>query len=66
MPERGVDDGAGALTAAREFAPDLVTMDIMMPHLDGSELAAKFKTDRLLKGVPVIFMTALVTEAEQR
>ena len=61
---RQENDALQALQAAREFHPDLIILDIMMPHLDGSELAAKFKLDRQLRDVPVIFLTALVTDSE--
>jgi DNA-binding response OmpR family regulator len=53
-----------AIETARAFGPDLVILDIMMPMLDGSELAARFKHDPLLCDVPVIFLTALVTDAD--
>jgi DNA-binding response OmpR family regulator len=56
------NDPRHAVTAARGFAPDLVLMDLMMPHVDGSEVAAGFKDDVLLRDLPVIFLTALVTE----
>jgi CheY-like chemotaxis protein len=52
------------VSAAREFDPDLVVLDIMMPELDGSEVAARFRLDPFLRDVPVIFMTALVMAQE--
>lgn len=51
-----------AVKTAREFGPDIVLLDVMMPHLDGSEVAAKFRADRLLRNVPVLFLTSLVSE----
>jgi CheY-like chemotaxis protein len=61
---RQENSAAHALQAAREYAPDLIILDIMMPHYDGSELAARFKADRLLADLPVIFLTALVIDAD--
>src|SRR5690349_14441920 len=58
------NDPTSALDAARRFGPDLVILDIMMPHIDGSELAARMKFDPMLADVPVIFMTALVTDED--
>ena len=58
------NDPVRALQAMRDYGPDLVILDIMMPHIDGSELAARMKFDPMLADVPVIFMTALVTDED--
>jgi two-component system alkaline phosphatase synthesis response regulator PhoP len=58
------NEGAGALMTARETSPDLILLDIMMPDVDGSELAAQMLEDPLLKDTPVIFLTALVSTEE--
>jgi len=49
-----------ALDAAREFRPDLVFLDVMMPEMDGGDVALQFKADHALRDVPVVFLTALV------
>ena len=43
---------------AREFAPDLLILDIMMPDLDGLKVCRMVRADRELASVPVIFLTA--------
>jgi CheY-like chemotaxis protein len=53
-----------ATATARSFDPDLVVLDIMMPDLDGTEVAAHMKTDHVLRDVPVIFLTALVDDED--
>lgn len=53
-----------ALAAAEKFAPDLILLDVMMPGLDGGELAALFQASPKLKTVPIVFLTAAVTKAE--
>ena len=57
-------DGEEGLAKAIEFKPDLVVLDIMMPKMDGSEVAADFMNDREFKRTPLIFLTALVTNQE--
>jgi CheY-like chemotaxis protein len=53
-----------ALPAAREFRPDLVLLDIMMPEMDGGDVAAVLKADPDLKNVPIVFLTAAVKKDE--
>ena len=61
---REENDAGRARAAAREFDPDLVVLDIMMPEMDGSEVAAALKEDRVTRDVPVIFLTALVSQQD--
>src|SRR5205823_10102258 len=49
-------DGAGALKAAAEFQPDLVVLDVMLPDLDGFEVARRLRAEG--RAVPVLFLTA--------
>ncbi len=56
--------GARAIPAAREFKPDFILLDIVMPDLDGGEAAQQLKEDKELKGIPVGFLTALVNDNE--
>ena len=53
-----------ALETARRFRPDLIFLDVMMPGFDGGHLAAQIGSDRALRSVPVIFLTAIVSEKE--
>ncbi len=53
-----------ALTAAREFKPDVILLDIVMPGMDGGDLAASFSSDPELSKIPVIMVTALVAHGE--
>jgi CheY-like chemotaxis protein len=56
--------GARAIVTARDFQPDLILLDIVMPDVDGGELAHHIKADRLLQDIPIIFLTALVQGTE--
>ncbi len=53
-----------ALTAAREFKPDLILLDVIMPNMDGGDVARQIKRDRNLKNTPIIFLTASVSKRE--
>ena len=53
-----------ALGAAREFKPDLVLLDIIMPRLPGGNVAALIDADPELKGTPIVFLTAAVRKAQ--
>jgi CheY-like chemotaxis protein len=50
--------------AARMFRPDLILLDLHMPHLDGAEVATRIKGDRDLRDVQIVFYTALVDQSE--
>jgi len=56
--------GSRALATAREFRPDLIFLDIVMPDADGGTLAAEIKADPILQGTPIVFLTALVSRHE--
>jgi two-component system OmpR family response regulator len=58
------NDSRQALQTARDFMPDLILLDIMMPNFDGGDVAAQMRADAGLKAVPIVFLTALVTEKE--
>ena len=57
VPE-GVRDGREAVARAREFAPDLIIMDIQLPHVSGFELIQQLKADAALNAIPIMAVTA--------
>src|SRR6185369_3513358 len=52
---RTASGGSEALIAAEEFEPDLVVLDVMLPDLDGFQVARRLRASRQ---VPVLFLTA--------
>jgi two-component system, OmpR family, response regulator len=58
------NDPEAAYSAAEKFQPHLILLDVMMPGMDGGELAARLQASPKLKGVPIVFLTAAVTKAE--
>lgn len=51
--------GAQALQIAHEILPDLILLDVIMPHMHGFDVCAALKSDPLLADIPVIFITGL-------
>jgi two-component system sensor histidine kinase/response regulator len=58
------NDATKTFQSARDFRPDLILLDIMMPETDGGELAERIQADPELHSTPIIFLTGLVTRAE--
>ncbi|HEX3828792.1 MAG TPA: response regulator transcription factor [Sporichthyaceae bacterium] len=53
---RTAGDGAEALRTARDFRPDAVVLDVMLPDIDGLEVLRKLRADT--PDIPVLFLTA--------
>lgn len=51
--------GEEAIELAREYEPDIILLDVMMPGIDGFETCSRLKKYENTKEIPVIFMTAL-------
>lgn len=63
---RTENDPSKALAAAIEFQPELMLLDVLMPGVDGGELASLFQAHPKLKSVPIVFLTAAATKTEVR
>jgi two-component system, OmpR family, response regulator MtrA len=61
-----VIDPRRALEAGRSFKPDLVLVDLIMQQEDGIEVAAQLEADWALHGVPIVFLTSLITAEEAK
>ena len=59
-----VNDPDQALAVAREFSPDLILLDVMMPRVDGGELASRLLASSKFKTTPIVFLTAAVKRNE--
>jgi CheY-like chemotaxis protein len=53
-----------AVQTALEFLPDLILLDVMMPGMDGGEVAARLQEVPLLQDTPIVFLTAIVSNEE--
>ncbi len=58
-------DGNDGLARLDSFQPDLVLLDLMMPHLDGFEMCRRLRADPRWKGLPVLVQSSL-NRAEDR
>src|SRR5260221_3250979 len=63
---REENDGTNAWLVARDFRPDLVFLDIVMPKIDGGDVAQQIRSDPMLANVPIVFLTAIVSQKETR
>ena len=53
-----------AIRSAKEFHPDLILLDVMMPEMDGGEIASQLQDEPSLRKTPVVFLTAIVSRKE--
>lgn len=52
------------LRLAMESTPDLILLDVMMPEMDGGQMAQELKQKDKTKNIPIIFLTSIITEEE--
>lgn len=58
------NQGSRGLSVAKAFKPDLILLDVMMPDMDGSDVAEQIRADGNMKNIPIVFLTSIVTEDE--
>lgn len=51
------EDGVVALEKLKDFIPDVILLDIMMPYLDGTEVLRSIRKTEVLEKVPVVMLT---------
>ena len=61
----GVRDAREAITRATLFAPDIIVMDIQMPHISGLELIEAIRRDVVLRRTPVMAVTAYAGKGDE-
>ena len=60
-----VSSGRDALDAVRAKAPDLIVLDVMLPHLDGLEVCRLLRANDHTASIPIIMLTARADESER-
>lgn len=53
-----LNDATASISKARNFHPDLIILDIMMPHLSGIQICRILRNDNKLARIPIVFLTA--------
>ncbi len=56
--------GEEGIRLAREIKPDLILLDVVMPEMDGADVASAIREDKDIKDTPIVFLTAIVREEE--
>ena len=62
----GLSDGREALARARDLRPDLVVMDIQLPHVSGLDLIVAIKADPALAAIPIMAVTAYAAKGDEQ
>jgi CheY-like chemotaxis protein len=58
--------GSRAVETARQCRPDLILLDILMPDILGSEVAAEIRADPALADTKVVFVTAMLKPSDEK
>ncbi len=58
-------DGREAVEIAQSQSPDLIIMDIQMPHVSGLDLIGALKQDAELKSIPIMAVTAYAAKGDE-
>jgi len=61
---REENDGRKGVTTARDFKPDMIFLDVVMPQADGGDVATAIRHEPRLRLVPIVFLTAIGSEKE--
>ncbi|MCQ9207119.1 MAG: response regulator [Omnitrophica bacterium] len=61
---RTENKGTKTLLAAKEFKPDLILLDVLMPDMDGGWAASQILADKSVENIPIVFLTAVTTKEE--
>ena len=59
------DNGKDGLRLAKKDSPALIILDLILPDIDGSDVAAELLQNPTTRNIPIIFLTAVMTKAEQ-
>ncbi len=61
-----LNESRRAFEVAKEFAPDIILLDVVMPEQDGGDVALSLRNRSATKDIPIIFVSAMVSQAESK
>lgn len=61
---REVNNPLEAVKTVKEFRPDMIFLDVIMPDADGGTIAAEIRKDPDFAYTPIVFLTAIVSKGE--
>jgi len=59
-------DSGEAVDLAKRLKPDLILLDVLMPGVSGPDIAAALREGPDTKNIPVVFLTAIITDRETK
>lgn len=62
---KSADNGKDGLKLVQEEKPQLIILDLMLPDIDGSDIAARLLEDPQTRDIPVVFLTSMMRKGEQ-
>jgi len=57
-------NGKAAIDLLNQITPDLIILDVMMPGMDGGDVAAEILKEEETKGIPIIYCTGAISDEE--
>ncbi len=60
------DNGKEGLSLAKKEIPNLIILDLILPDIDGSDVAVELLHDPSTRDIPIVFLTCILTKAEQQ
>ena len=61
-----LNESRNAIEVAREFRPHVILLDVVMPEMDGGDVANNLRTRTATQDIPIIFVSAMVSQRESK
>jgi len=61
-----LNESPKAVQVAKDFLPDIILLDVVMPETDGGDVAQNLRSRTATKNIPIIFISAMVSSRESK